>query len=241
MIRRIKHRLLLWFRLRRPTKSGRKPHKTFFLLILFTGIALGGHFLQRQISPVVEKLALSRITYLAGRVINDAINDQIAAGSIQYDDMVLLDKDNDGRISALKTNMMQINKFKAEITNIVIEKINGIPQSELNIPLGNMFSNTFLSGRGPRIPVFLVSVGSAEANFASVFTSAGINQTRHQIIVNVTVSISALLPGRSASTQVMSEVSVAETVIVGTVPGSYTYLEDSNRSGYELYSALNPE
>ena len=67
------------------------------------------------------------------------------------------------------------------------------------------------------------SVGSSEANFRNAFTSAGINQTKHQIILTVDVSVSILLPGFRTATKVSNSFIVAETVIVGTVPDTYTY------------------
>ena len=67
-------------------------------------------------------------------------------------------------------------------------------------------------------------------------TAAGINQTRHQILLSVDVYTSILLPGFTASTKVSNEIAVAETVIVGSVPETYTYfsttpdeLEDTAR------------
>ena len=55
------------------------------------------------------------------------------------------------------------------------------------------------------------------------FIAAGINQTKHQILLEVDVSVSILLPGITTYTKVSNEISVAETVIVGGVPQTYTY------------------
>ena len=66
-------------------------------------------------------------------------------------------------------------------------------------------------------------VGSATASFRNSFSSAGINQTRHQILLQMDVSVSILLPGFRTSTKVSNEITVAESVIVGAVPQTYTY------------------
>ena len=66
-------------------------------------------------------------------------------------------------------------------------------------------------------------VGSSNASFENEFTEAGINQTKHRIILNVDVSVSILLPGFSTYTKVSNRFTVAETIIVGTVPDSYVY------------------
>ncbi|MDR1116663.1 MAG: sporulation protein YunB [Oscillospiraceae bacterium] len=222
--------------------QNRSKYKAALAVILFLlVIILIFNYLQNRLTPVVEQVARSRASYLAGRVINSAVNEQIENSNIQYDDLVQLEKDNDGRISALKTNMIQINKFKAEITNTVLEKIHQLDTSEISIPLGSILDSEVFAGRGPRIPIIIVPVGSAEADFASVFKAAGINQTRHQIIVTVTVDISVILPGFSVSMQLTSDVSIAETVIVGNVPNSYTYLEDNGQSGSGIYRSIDIE
>ena len=49
-------------------------------------------------------------------------------------------------------------------------------------------------------------------------SDAGINQTRHQILLDVTVAVEILLPGSTLNTEIGAQIPVAETVIVGTVP-----------------------
>ena len=94
---------------------------------------------------------------------------------------------------------------------------------ELSIPVGTLTGSALLAGRGPRISVRMESVGSSSARFENRFTSAGINQTNHRIVLEVNVSVSILLPGFTTATQVANEVTVAETVIVGAVPDTYPY------------------
>ena len=94
---------------------------------------------------------------------------------------------------------------------------------ELSIPIGTLTGSALLAGRGPRISVRMESVGSSSARFENRFDSAGINQTNHQIALEVDVSVSILLPGFTTATTVSTAVTVAETVIVGSVPETYTY------------------
>ena len=95
--------------------------------------------------------------------------------------------------------------------------------SDLSIPLGTLTGSNLLAGRGPHIRVRTQSVGTATARFDNQFSSSGINQTRHRIILDVDVHVSILLPGLTTYTKVSNEISVAETVIVGGVPETYTY------------------
>ena len=80
-------------------------------------------------------------------------------------------------------------------------------------------------GRGPLLHIKMQSVGSSSAHFENAFASAGINQTRHEIRLVVDVYVSVLLPGFSTVTKVTNRCAVAETVIVGSVPDTYTYFD----------------
>lgn len=217
----------------RPAGKGRRfPLILFFIVALLIGILL---LVEMRISPIVKQMALARVTYLAGKVINDAINEQIEKDFTQFEDLITFHKTTDGLITAYTPNYGRINLLKVKIIESVLERINNMDTTQLNIPLGNIINGELLSGVGPRIPIRILPVASADAKFATAFTSAGINQTRHQIIVEVAVDIGVVLPGMRTGTEVKSQVNIAETVIVGNVPNTYTYLEDTGRTPMEIY------
>ena len=150
-------------------------------------------------------------------------NAGVSGLELQYDGLVSFEKDTEGHITAVQSNMAAFNHLQAEILDTVLTRISQVPTGDLSIPIGSLTGSTLLAGRGPRITVRMESVGSSEANFRNAFTSAGINQTKHQIILTVDVSVSVLLPGFRTATKVSNSFIVAETVIVGTVPDTYTY------------------
>ena len=121
--------------------------------------------------------------------------------------------------------MGEFNRLQSSILHQVLQEIAQMDTRELSIPLGSLTGSALLAGRGPRISVRMQSVGSSTAYLSNEFSSAGINQTRHQIILNVDVYVSILLPGFSTATKVSNAFTVAETVLVGTVPDSYTYFQ----------------
>ena len=134
-----------------------------------------------------------------------------------------MEKDLNGRITAVHSNMAAFNRLQAQILDLILARIDQVSARELSIPIGTLTGSALLAGRGPRISVRMESVGSSSAKFENRFESAGINQTNHQIVLNVDVSIAILLPGFTTATRVSSPVTVAETVIVGDVPETYTY------------------
>lgn len=189
-------------------------------VILMISVALLLMFRQRYNEPV-RTLARTQIMNATSDLINDAIDRQIEAGDIHYDRIVYFEKDLNGRITALKTNMSEVNRLKTSTLNIINDEILALDTSDIGIPLGSVFLPELFSGRGPVIPVEIISIRNSDAFFTSNFTQAGINQTLHQLSMSVLVDVSVLVLGETASFTVTSEVVVAETIIVGDVPDTF--------------------
>ena len=117
--------------------------------------------------------------------------------------------------------MSEVNRLKTSILNIINDEILALDTDDLGIPLGSLFLPEIMSGRGPSIPVHIISIRNSDASFQSHFTEAGINQTLQQLTMDVLVDVSILVLGRSESFTVSSQVVVAETIIVGQVPDTF--------------------
>lgn len=169
----------------------------------------------------IRSLAETQVKNSTSDLINDAIDKQIETGNIQYDRIVYFEKDLDGRITALKTNMSEVNRLKTDILNIINDDILALDTSDIGIPLGSLILTEFFSGRGPAIPVHIMSIRNSDASFYSSFTEAGINQTLQQLTMDITVDVTILVLGKAESFTVTSQVVVAETIIVGQVPDTF--------------------
>ena len=176
-----------------------------------------------RMRPLLESLATTRVSNTVNRIIFEAVNEAIQNGDISYERLISLEKDSEGKITAVHSNMAAFNRLQSQILDIILAKIDQVSARELSIPIGTLTGSALLAGRGPRIRVRMESVGSSTARFNNKFESAGINQTKHQIILEVEVSVAILLPGFTTATKVSTAVTVAETVIVGAVPDTYTY------------------
>ena len=192
----------------------------FILILLAISIILFIAFRSRY-REILGELAETQVKNSTSDLTNDAIAKQIADGIIQYDRIVFFEKDLDGRITALKTNMSEVNRLKTDILNIINDEILALDTSDIGIPLGSLFLPELLSGKGPAIPVHILSIRNSDATFSSNFVQAGINQTLHQLIMVVSVDVAILVLGQTGSFTVNSEVVVAETVIVGDVPNTF--------------------
>lgn len=181
-------------------------------------------FLEGQLRPVLESMASAKVTNAVTQTLDGAIAAQVEESGLTYSDIITMEKDSAGRITALTSNMGVLNRLRTGILGTAVAAVDGMETESLAIPVGNLSGVDFFSGRGFSLPVEVVSVGTAHAEFENQFTDAGINQTRHQILLDVTVTIDILLPGDSLRTDVSAQVPVAETIIVGTVPDTYLQL-----------------
>lgn len=187
------------------------------ILALLVVLAL----LRSRLYPVIRSLAETQVKNTASDLINDAIAEQIAAGNIQYDRIVYFEKDLNGRITALKTNIGEINRLKTDVLNIINDEILSTDESGLGVALGSLFLPEFLSGKGPKLPVKILVIRNSEADFYSDFSEAGINQTLHKLNMEVFLDVTVLVLGSTTEFTISSHMVVAETVIVGDVPETY--------------------
>ena len=167
------------------------------------------------------ELAETQVRNSTSDLINDAIDRQIEIGNIQYDRMVYFEKDLSGNITALKTNMSEVNRLKTNILDLINDEILALDSSDLGIPIGSLILPELFSGKGFQIPVLVHSISNSDASFSSSFTQAGINQTLQQLTMEVLVDVTVLVLGQTKSFTVSSYVVVAETVIVGQVPNTF--------------------
>jgi sporulation protein YunB len=193
------------------------------LILLFFVLCLFRH----RYSQAIIELAETKAVNATSDLINDAIDLQIENGNIRYDRIVYFEKDLDGRITALKTNISEVNRLKTDILNLINDEILATDSSALGIPLGSFVLPELFSGKGPGIPVQVLAIRNSDASFSSYFSEAGINQILHQLTMNVTVDVSILVLGNTRSLSVSSQVVVAETIIVGQVPDTYLQTGES--------------
>ncbi len=203
------------------TKSQkRKLYAYFWLGFLAFLLISSTNFLRRVSMEMAMSDAIDAVTL----DINETINVRMNSDNVNYSRFVTLETDKEGEVTAITTDMAEINTLSSDMLSDVVGK--GDSRTiELSIPLGNLMGSSLLLGRGPDVPLDIIMLTSSRIEFRNDIQSAGINQTKHRIIFDVIVDIDILIPWDIATTQVVTEVIVAETVIVGTVPNTYVTLE----------------
>ena len=206
-------------------KEGERRHfPRLHLLLMLSGIllflALAGVFLK----DLSSRIAVSDASDIVTGQINQIIADVMQEADYGPDYYVHVEKDDAGNISAISSDMAHINALSAEILDRVIGSTENRVLTVL-IPVGNLSGVSLLMGRGPTIPVQIIMLTSSHVEFSNNVQTAGINQTKHQINLHVTVDVDVLIPWGTESTQVVTDVLIADTIVVGQVPDTYFQLQ----------------
>ena len=192
-----------------------------FLIIVFVLLLISSSLLKN----LATKMAVSDATDVVTKAVNDAINEVIGNGEYGFDYFISLEKDSAGEISAVTSNMAHINLLSTEILNTVISSTdNGV--LSIKIPVGNLTGLNLLLNKGPEIETEIIMLTSSRVDFRNEIETCGINQAKYQLILEVTIDIDILVPWGTQSTSTVTEVIVADTVIVGKVPDTFLNLEN---------------
>ena len=207
-----------------PRRSLSKPQRprslNWSLILLLLGILAFLVCSSLYLRTVSTQIAISDASDLVSLRINQTIAAIMSEGEYDADSFVSFEKGESGEVTAISCNMAQINALSAEILDSVVGATENYTAT-VQIPLGNLSGVSMLMGRGPMVPIEIVTLTSSRVEFRNGIVTAGINQTKHQITLQIKVDIDILVPWGSESTQVVSEVLIADTVIVGRVPDPY--------------------
>ncbi len=208
-------------------------HPFFLLTITVLVFILILRVVNFRIMPTFRTVAESKAQSVATLCVNTAVNELMKSGRYTYDALMDIRVGESGNVIAIQSNVATINQMKAELADEISKKIENLDVSESYIPFGNFLGSDIFSGIGPRIPVRIVPLGYSVINMKNSFESAGINQTKHEVYLDITVSVTALLPVSRAGASVSTMVPIAETIIVGEVPDNYTNVEGLDGSAQD--------
>jgi len=202
-------------------KSHNIKHRSFFAAIIIVVIIALLYIFSQKVGELIIKLSEWKITDTIDILVNEAVYDKIDELDLNYSDIINLERDSAGRVTALSTNIVYVNKLKTKIINEIYDRIPEAENDIVYVPLANIIGSKILSGSDLYIPVKILSVTNIESNLSNDLSDTGINQSYHRIFFDINVELSVLIPGYKGTTHVDTRVLLAETVIVGDVPNTY--------------------
>lgn len=200
-------------RLRRPRN---RRLAALLLLTLLLALVL---YLRLSWLPTVRELVCMELDDETSNLINEAVDAYLDEGQIRYDDLVRLERNADGGVAAARIDLAAVNRMKSAILRALDERVPVRVRERVEVPLGNTLLPALFSGRGGSLPVRVVSIRSTNAQLESAFTEAGVNQTLHSLSLRVEVELLLLTPAGLLSRQVSAAVPIAQTILLGDVPG----------------------
>ena len=195
----------------------------FFLIAVIIIMSVTYYLMQ----PIILKYAVSVAETIALNAANEAIVEVLNSNQVSYGDIVTLSQNDEGYVTSLEINVLQINNLKSEISRRMAKIIEDEEQYELRIPLGSFFGNSYTNGIGPDIKFNMQITTTCFVDFSHEFKSAGINQVLHIVNVNIDVKGNFVIIGYNKGISASTGAIAAQTVIVGKTPDAFTSVIES--------------
>ncbi len=191
--------------------------------LILIGIAILTFVLIR---PNIVKVCTYTAKAVISELIEESINQRLEdkENQTEYSDLIEVTYSQYGTVTSVKSNTPLINKLKTELVTSINHSLADNHTDNVSISMGTLSGFPFLQGAGPLVEMRTEPEGYASAVFISEFTDAGINQTRHRIIMRTTVDAVTFIPMYTIETEISTDFLIAETIIVGDIPESYTHV-----------------
>lgn len=201
----------------------RKRRNTIFyrIVCVLLVISIVTVICDMKLRPIIKTVGGSALKNTLSNVLDGAVNDMVDELGVRYADMVTIERNGDGEITAVTLNSSYINGYKTELSDGCSDRLARFTETEVPVPVGSLIGGSFFNGKGFCFNIKATIYGFAVTDVESKFESAGINQTRHIIYLNVKASADAYMGLCHLNESVDETIILVETIIVGAVPQSY--------------------
>lgn len=184
------------------------------ILIVFN---LFFYIFDKRMLPTIIDMAEIKMESEAVSIVNEE-SVKIYSESFKYDDIIHIDKDEEGNIALVRADTVMQNYLAAQVVEKCTKRFNEYEEVGVKVPLGYLTNSSFFYNVGPSVTVKMKQVGKMNTSYESIFESAGINQTRHKIYLNVDMKMRVIVPLKSRDIEVTCQIPVSDTIIVGKIP-----------------------
>ncbi|MDY3206656.1 sporulation protein YunB [Clostridium baratii] len=209
------------------SKAQTKRYKSFIVIIiaLFIVFNLLLTLFDRKVMPSVLNISETMMRAEAIKTIN-AVSVEVFDEEASKKDIVKIERDKNNKINSISADTILLNKLSSEIAIRCNERLEELGAKGIEVPLGWMTDKSVYYNLGPKITIEMEPLGNIESSYESVFESAGINQTRHKIYLNVKAKIKIIIPMYTKELEVDAQIPLSETIIVGEIPDAAIQLND---------------
>ena len=184
-----------------------------FIILLISFLLLDA-----KLRPALYDLAALEAYTVSSKTVNSAVEKILSENTPSYSEIVSIHYNENNTVTGITTDIVKLNLFKSQVTNAIDNEFNKKGKTEITVSLGSASGLVIFSGFGPYIDVDIGFSSSTQSDFENVFTSAGINQTQHSVMLNIETTVMLTMSGKRIPQKISTSFCVAQTVIVGTVP-----------------------
>ena len=185
-------------------------------------IALGGYLIFRvadnTIIPAVTTIANQRVVTVMNDVINTSLTDIIALHNLTSEDFYNMTQDGTGRLNSLSVDTILVNQVAAQLAVDISSALSYEQPMQVGVPIGLFTGVPIFAGFGPDFSLNIVPAGEARVEYATSFTSAGINQINFQVWLYVEANMRVVIPLQETIVPVSRRVALVNTIFAGEVP-----------------------
>lgn len=189
--------------------------KTVCVLIIFLISVL---LLDAKLRPALYDLAALEAYAVSSKTVNSAVEKILSEKAPAYSEIVSINYSENNTVTGITTDIVKLNLFKSQVTNAIDAEFNNKKNTDITVSLGTASGVVLFSGWGPYIDVDVGFSSSTQSDFENIFTSAGINQTQHSVMLNIETTVLLTMAGKRIPQTVKTSFCIAQTIIVGTVP-----------------------
>lgn len=174
--------------------------------------------LDAKLRPALYDLAALEAYAISSKTVNSAVEKILSGNAPSYSEIVNINFTDNNTVTGITTDIVKLNLFKSQVTNAIDAEFNKKERTEVTVSMGTASGIALFSGFGPYIDVDIGFSSSTQSDFENIFTSAGINQTQHSVMLNIKTTVMLTMAGKRIPQTVETSFCIAQTVIVGSVP-----------------------
>ena len=201
----------------------KRKRKITPIAVAFLTVAIGALLIlaEIRISNIRKELVNYSARNAASAAATAGIENSLDTDRVKYSDLIKFGRDENGNIVSVTTDAYALNKIGNNIGTEIDNIINEMKSYVIKFPVTVLFSEQFINGRGPKMPMVFVMTGITTTDFENEFTAAGVNQTHHRIMMNITVNTYVIHSGNVTVVPYKTNVCIAESIVVGITPQTF--------------------
>ena len=156
---------------------------------------------------------ITTVSYLA---LNDCLIEKK-----DLDSVIVVEKNSENDVSYISANAYKLNLLSVKLSQSFTDSVKKRFSGSVKVPIGVFSGISMLSGFGSKVKINMIEISNVSCSFSSVFSEAGINQTRHVLKLIITPEAKIISQTKVYELKREIEVIIYDNIIVGKVPNAY--------------------